>query len=94
MKPITPTPPGTFEMFVNAQSAWLYLAAALVITNMFTLFLLQRRADRRCARRVNRQPRMIRHAALVEPWRGEIARTMALPVVSEAFPALYLAEGW
>lgn len=92
MRPAEPT---IIHMFVNESNVWLYLAAAQFVSNLFTTWLT-RVGRKSVARRANvkRAPRTIRHAAPVKPWRGEIARTMALPVVTEAFPAMNLAEGW
>lgn len=89
-----PAEPSIIHMFVNESNVWLYLAAAQLVSNLFTTWLT-RVGRKTAARRVKakRAPRTMRHAAPVKPWRGEIARTMALPVVTEAFPA-NLAEGW
>jgi hypothetical protein len=93
---MNPAPdPHTATVFIHEGSVWLFLLAAMVGGWIGQAILMGMRAVKRRPRRARRQARVgARHAAPLHPWRGEIPPTWLIPVVTEAFPAAHLAEGW
>lgn len=95
MNPAAPDP-HTATVFIHEGNVWLFLFAAMIGGWIGQTLLMAMRVVKRRARRAKRrQPRVgARHVAPLHPWRGEIPPTWLIPVVTEAFPATQLAEGW
>lgn len=80
-QPSTDAVTGVFHMFINEVPAWLFLSGAQVVAQAFTSFLFRRNRKRSPRRAKVMRPAAGRHVAPRQPYRGEIAPTMRLPVV-------------